>query len=153
MPVRPHEHEPAFVQRCDRRIGEIDQFQRDVSRVRCVDEGLGSWRHVAEPQVVDRGVPADLAHRGLGAVAARGVGRGEGGHRARTVALEEPRQTIMAGSRLVMDSTRLTQWGTWTGRIAAGGTELPIERMYGTKDRSWGVRPVGEPTPIEPTPQ
>jgi hypothetical protein len=44
-----------------------------------------------------------------------------------------------------MDSTRLTQWGTWNGRIVAGGTELPIDRVYGTKDRSWGVRGVGEP--------
>ena len=35
---------------------------------------------------------------------------------ARTVALEEPRQTITAGTKLVMDSTRLTQWGTWSGR-------------------------------------
>ena len=36
---------------------------------------------------------------------------------ARTVALEEPRQTITAGTKRVMDSTRLTQWGTWSGRI------------------------------------
>ena len=49
-----------------------------------------------------------------------------------------------------MDSTRLTQWGTWSGRIAAGGEEIPIDRVYGTKDRSWGVRPVGEPTPAAP---
>ena len=32
---------------------------------------------------------------------------------ARTVALEEPRQTMWNGSRLMMDSTRLTQWGKW----------------------------------------
>ena len=69
---------------------------------------------------------------------------------ARTVALEEPRQTITAGTKTVMDSTRLTQWGTWSGRIAAGGAEIPIDRVYGTKDRSWGVRPVGEPTPAAP---
>lgn len=69
---------------------------------------------------------------------------------ARTVALEEPRQTITTGNKTVMDSTRLTQWGTWTGRLSAGGTDLPIERIYGTKDRSWGVRPVGEPTPAAP---
>ena len=69
---------------------------------------------------------------------------------ARTVALEEPRQTITAGTKTVMDSTRLTQWGTWSGRIVAGGNEIPIERVFGTKDRSWGVRPVGEPTPAAP---
>ncbi|GIU89102.1 MAG: hypothetical protein KatS3mg010_0201 [Acidimicrobiia bacterium] len=69
---------------------------------------------------------------------------------ARTVALEEPRQTLMQGNRLVMDSTRLTQWGTWTGRIATGGAALGLDRVYGTKDRSWGVRPVGEPAGAAP---
>ncbi len=62
---------------------------------------------------------------------------------ARTVALEEPRQTITAGTKTVMDSTRMTQWGTWTGSLRVGGAEVPIARMLGTKDRSWGVRPVG----------
>jgi len=28
--------------------------------------------------------------------------------------------------------------------------ELAIDRVYGTKDRSWGVRPVGGPTPLAP---
>src|SRR6476646_847984 len=55
---------------------------------------------------------------------------------ARTAAIAEPRQTITAGTKTVIDSTRLTQWGTWTGRIAAGGSELPINQVYGTKDRS-----------------
>jgi hypothetical protein len=95
---------------------------------------------VVEPLRVTR-VRADAADLGIDADVT---------FTARTVALEEPRQTMMAGSRLVMDSTRLTQWGTWTGRIAAGGAELPIDRVYGTKDRSWGVRPVGEPTPAAP---
>lgn len=69
---------------------------------------------------------------------------------ARTIALEEPRQTLMQGNRLVMDSTRLTQWGTWTGRITTGGAALGLDRVYGTKDRSWGVRPVGEPAGAAP---
>jgi hypothetical protein len=63
---------------------------------------------------------------------------------ARTVALEEPRQTMMNGSRLVMDSTRMTQWGTWAGEISTGGDVVRFETLYGTKDRSWGVRPVGQ---------
>jgi hypothetical protein len=69
---------------------------------------------------------------------------------ARTVALEEPRQMITAGTKLMMDSTRLTQWGKWSGRISADGAEIPIDAIYGTKDRSWGVRPVGDPTPAAP---
>jgi hypothetical protein len=62
---------------------------------------------------------------------------------ARTVAHEEPRQVLTSGTKTVMDSTRLTQWGTWSGSIGIGGTRVPLERTYGTKDRSWGVRPVG----------
>ena len=42
---------------------------------------------------------------------------------ARTVALEEPRQTMTNGTRLMMDSTRLTQWGTWSGAITTGGDD------------------------------
>ena len=68
----------------------------------------------------------------------------------RTVALEEPHQTITAGTKVMMDSTRLTQWGNWSGRIVADGAEIPIDAIYGTKDRSWGVRPVGDPSPAAP---
>jgi len=70
--------------------------------------------------------------------------------RARTVALEEPRQTMTTGTKTVMDSTRMTQWGTWNGSIATAGATLAIDQVYGTKDRSWGVRPVGAPTPAAP---
>ena len=54
---------------------------------------------------------------------------------ARTVALEEPRQTITAGTKTLMDSTRLTQWGTWSGRIAAGGARDP-DRSTSTAPRT-----------------
>jgi hypothetical protein len=69
---------------------------------------------------------------------------------ARTPVLEEPHQAMTAGTRIVMDSTRLTQWGRWSGRIATDGSELALDQVYGTKDRSWGVRPVGAPTPAAP---
>jgi hypothetical protein len=95
---------------------------------------------VVEPLRVTR-VRADAADLGIDADVT---------FTARTVALEEPRQTITAGTKTVMDSTRMTQWGTWDGRIAVDGHETPIEHIYGTKDRSWGVRPVGAPTPAAP---
>ena len=66
---------------------------------------------------------------------------------ATTVAIEEPRQRrIDDDGVLVMDHTRLTQWGRWTGSIAVDGTELRIDPadVPGTRDRSWGVRPVGQ---------
>src|SRR5207249_1272177 len=62
-------------------------------------------------------------------------------------AVEEPRQTLVAGATVVMDATRLVQWGTWRGWIAVEGERFEVDAMRarGTKDRSWGVRPVGEP--------
>ena len=88
---------------------------------------------VAEPLRVTR-VRMDAADHGIDADVT---------FRARTAALEEPRQTITAGNKTVMDSTRMTQWGTWDGRIVADGAEIRVDGVYGTKDRSWGVRPVG----------
>jgi hypothetical protein len=66
---------------------------------------------------------------------------------ARSEAIEEPRMTSRAGSRVIMDATRMTQFGTWTGRLVAGGREHRVDpaAVLGTRDRSWGVRPVGEP--------
>jgi len=72
----------------------------------------------------------------------------------RTAALEEPRQTIHDGPKLVMDYTRLTQWGGWDGTIDNAGAKITLDRQSarGTKDRSWGVRPVGQPAPAAPSP-
>jgi hypothetical protein len=64
---------------------------------------------------------------------------------ARTPAVEEPRFTRHSGATVVMDYTRLTQWGTWQGSFSTGGTALSCTDAPGTRDRSWGVRPVGEP--------
>ena len=66
---------------------------------------------------------------------------------ARTAAIEEPRFTWRPEGRLVMDCTRLTQFGFWEGYIRIDGEEIAIlpDRTPGTRDRSWGVRPVGEP--------
>jgi hypothetical protein len=65
---------------------------------------------------------------------------------ARTAALEEPRQTRYDGARVFMDVTRATQLGTWTGSLEIDGEQIDVgeEPTYGTKDRSWGVRPVGD---------
>jgi len=66
---------------------------------------------------------------------------------ARTAAVEEPRFVARDGGRVLMDSTRFTQWGGWSGSLAAEGEQLaglrPAE-VLGSRDRSWGVRRVGE---------
>ncbi len=65
---------------------------------------------------------------------------------ARTPALEEPRFQRAFEGRTLMDLTRLTQWGTWEGFVEAGGRRHSLSRdsHLGCRDRSWGVRPVGE---------
>ncbi len=67
--------------------------------------------------------------------------------RARTCAIEETRSTLRRDDRVIMDSTRFTQFGRWQGGIRVGSTSVDVapERVYATRDRSWGVRPVGEP--------
>jgi hypothetical protein len=74
---------------------------------------------------------------------------------ARTACIEEGRQTIARAPRLVMDVTRFAQFGRWQGQITYDGKTVDIdaERVFGTKDRSWGVRPVAAPDPaIAPEP-
>ena len=53
--------------------------------------------------------------------------------------------TIKNGPRIYMDSTRMTQHGNWSGLIKFKSNEVNLsEKKYvGTRDRSWGIRPVG----------
>ncbi|HEY1830249.1 MAG TPA: hypothetical protein VGG38_08400 [Acidimicrobiales bacterium] len=62
-------------------------------------------------------------------------------------ALVEPRQYLRSKGRVVFDTQRLAQTGTWSGTLSVGGTDLTVspDHCWGTRDRSWGVRPVGEP--------
>lgn len=74
---------------------------------------------------------------------------------ARHFPIEEPRFTRRVGARLFMDYTRLTQNGRYTGWIELDGKRESIDGFVGTRDRSWGVRPVGsrdsqEHAPPEP---
>jgi hypothetical protein len=66
---------------------------------------------------------------------------------ARAVAIAEERQTRNYANVQVMDVTRFTQNGTWSGWVAIDGTRIDLDARVarGTRDRSWGIRPVGEP--------
>ena len=72
----------------------------------------------------------------------------------RAKAIEEPRYTHRMGPRVIMDSTRLTQNGSYSGRINVKGVNIDVtpDQWFGTRDRSWGVRPVGaqDPQPAAP---
>lgn len=63
---------------------------------------------------------------------------------ANTAAVEEPRQSNGRDGRLGIDSTRLTQWGTWSGAVRVDGTDIVVDAWLATRDRSWGERAVGE---------
>jgi len=66
---------------------------------------------------------------------------------ARTASIKEARQTLWAGMRRVMDATRFDQFGRWSGTVRHPDGEISVsdQTCMGTKDRSWGVRRVGEP--------
>ena len=65
---------------------------------------------------------------------------------ARTAAIQEARQTLWTGARRSMDATRFDQFGRWSGEVRHpdGGFRVDEAICHGTKDRSWGVRGVGE---------
>jgi len=66
----------------------------------------------------------------------------------RAFPISEPRFTWRVGPRTVMDYTRLTQNGHYQGWIAVDGVrETLAEGSMGTRDRSWGVRPIGAADP------
>jgi sarcosine oxidase delta subunit len=62
----------------------------------------------------------------------------------RAFPIEEPRFIHRIGPRTFMDYTRLTQNGRYTGWIEIDGARADVAPgTAGTRDRSWGVRPVG----------
>ena len=72
---------------------------------------------------------------------------------ARHFPIEEPRFTRRNGTRLFMDYTRMTQNGDWSGWFSLDGRRVDVGAGWaGTRDRSWGIRPVGAAEP-QPPPQ
>jgi hypothetical protein len=65
-------------------------------------------------------------------------------------AFQEPRHVDhdVAG-RAFLDACRLAQLGSWTGWLELDGERIDVtpDHWWGSRDRSWGIRPVGEPEP------
>ena len=61
----------------------------------------------------------------------------------------EPRQYIRKYGRVLFDTQRFFQTGCWSGKLEVKGESFEVtpDRWKGTRDRSWGVRPVGEAEP------
>lgn len=64
-------------------------------------------------------------------------------------AFEEPRHYIRENGRTIFDTMRLAQTGGWQGTLSIPGSTFTLspQSWWGTRDRSWGIRPVGESEP------
>ena len=64
-------------------------------------------------------------------------------------AQEEPRHHMRQLSRVTMDTSRFAQVGCYRGSLEVAGRRYAVtpDRWKGTRDHSWGIRPVGEPEP------
>ena len=62
----------------------------------------------------------------------------------RSFPIEEPRFIRRQGPRMLIDYTRMTQNGRYTGWIEVDGVRTSLAPgSLGTRDRSWGIRPIG----------
>ena len=64
---------------------------------------------------------------------------------ARSLPNEEPHFLRLARNVPVMDYTRITQHGSWSGKLACNGVtyDLSQDTWWGSRDHSWGIRNVG----------
>ena len=64
-------------------------------------------------------------------------------------ATEEPRHITRAADQTILNACRFVQVGRWSGVVRIDGEETTVDdtAWSGTRDRSWGIRPVGEATP------
>jgi hypothetical protein len=58
---------------------------------------------------------------------------------------QEPKNIMHDDGHLIMHNTRFTQLGHWQGYFEIDGERTEVNKAYATRDKSWGVRPVGEP--------
>ena len=73
---------------------------------------------------------------------------------ARANPIEEPRFSRRNGPKLVFDITRLTQHGGYSGTLTVGGKTFNATptKVWGSRDRSWGIRNIGPQDPASPPP-
>lgn len=118
-----------YIVRASRALGS-DRMDSSAGPVRVeVLEGLRRFRVTVEPNQF--GLALDMTFEGA------------------APPFEEPHFLRRAGNRVVMDYTRLTQGGRWSGELTAGGRTFDVEpsAWWGARDHSWGVRPVGGAEP------
>ena len=107
-----------------------DRMDTAIGPIRVeVIEGLRRVRVVVEPN--DWGIELDAVYDGF------------------SEAILEARHFDRQFGRVTFDSTRFAQTGSWTGTLRTGDDEITLtpDRWWGSRDRSWGIRPVGEEEP------
>jgi hypothetical protein len=118
-----------YVVRASRELGN-DRLDTSVGPLRVeVLEGLRRLRVCCEPN--EWGVTFDLTFTGT------------------VPAIEEPKTFRRQYGRVTSDVTRYAQVGVWEGTLEVAGHRYTVtpDRWKGARDRSWGIRPVGEPEP------
>ncbi|MFV2172516.1 hypothetical protein ACFHW2_03255 [Actinomadura sp. LOL_016] len=117
------------VVRASRELG-ADRMDTTVGPFRVeVLEGLKRLRVVLDP--TEHGLSFDLAWEGA------------------IPATLEPPHYLRWQDRVMFDSRRIAQTGRWTGHVTIGDERVDVtpDVWWGSRDRSWGIRPVGEPEP------
>ena len=63
--------------------------------------------------------------------------------------VQEQRHILRTGNRVTLDAQRFAQLGSWSGHLAIDGEEITVDPSVwiGSRDRSWGIRPIGEAEP------
>ncbi|HSA53341.1 MAG TPA: hypothetical protein VLH10_24915 [Yinghuangia sp.] len=64
-------------------------------------------------------------------------------------AVDEEPHVLLRDGRVVLDAQRFAQLGTWEGTLHVEGQDYTVtpDVWLGTRDRSWGIRPSGDPEP------
>jgi hypothetical protein len=116
------------------RLAPVDPSETVVGPARLeITEPFRRLRYVVEPN--ETGISCDLRWR------------------SRVGALLEDHTVLTDGRAPIVDMDRFVQFGTWEGTVTVDGevTELRHDEVVGTRDRSWGVRPVGAPAAGRPS--
>ncbi|MGV0593413.1 hypothetical protein [Mycobacterium vulneris] len=106
-----------------------DRLNQHVGGYRVeVTEPLKKIRIVLEET---EGIAADLSWNGLFDV------------------VQEQPHLMRQGNRVTLDAQRFAQLGSWSGYLEIDGQRIEVDpdTWIGSRDRSWGIRPVGEAEP------
>lgn len=107
-----------------------DRLHPQVNGLRIeVDEPLQRVRFIADTD--EQGISGELTWEGSFA------------------AVDEERHQLRHGVQAIVDTWRFAQVGTWSGELRLHGERIAVDpgTWVGSRDRSWGRRPIGDSDP------